>query len=61
MKNKKDFIAKLQGEAKKQSLLHEKTILPRQLEGMAAVIAEFPWQVILSLAIISALAIEFLL
>lgn len=49
-----NFIKQLENEAKKQAVLHENRVLPRQLDVLTAFIGNYPWQVIVGLALITA-------
>lgn len=40
------FIAQLQQQAQKQALLHEKRLLPRQVDWITSIIGSYPWQVL---------------
>lgn len=55
-----DFVSELQRQAKHQSLLHEKRLLPSQVDWLTSIIGNYPWQVILGLALVGALAWEIL-
>ena len=54
------FIKQLQEQAQKQAQLHQKRLLPRQLDVITSFIGNYPWQVILVLSGITALMIELL-
>lgn len=54
-----DFLAQLQSQAQKQAVLHEKRILPRQLDGITSFIGNYPWQVIGVLSLLTALTLSF--
>ncbi|MEN8253609.1 MAG: hypothetical protein ABFQ62_04510 [Patescibacteria group bacterium] len=54
----RDFLSKLQKEAKRQASLNKQSLLPKQLQGLAALIAKYPWQTLLGLSFISALVLE---
>ncbi len=53
------FLEQLQSQAQKQAVLHEKRILPRQLDNITSFIGNYPWQVIGVLSFITALTISF--
>lgn len=50
-----DFIKQLENQAQKQAVLHEKRILPRQLDIITTFIGNYPWQVITFLSFLTAL------
>lgn len=56
-----DFLSILQEQAQKQSELHKKRILPKNVDWLTSMIGNNPWQFILSLSLIGALFWEFLL
>ncbi len=49
------FLAKLQQEAQAQAKLEERQILPKQLSGLASLVATHSWQVLLLLSLLGAL------
>ncbi len=55
-----DFLNKLQHQAQKQAVLHEKRFLPRQLDWIASLIGNYAWQIILLLSFSTAVIIELL-
>lgn len=55
-----DFLLQLESQAKKQAVLHEKRILPRQLDRFTALVGNYPWQIILMVSFLTAVAIELL-
>lgn len=55
-----DFLLQLESQAKKQAILHEKRILPWQLDRFTAIVGNYPWQIILGLSFLTAVTIELL-
>lgn len=55
-----DFVSELQRQAKHQSLVHEKRLLPPQVDWLTSIIGNYPWQVILVLAVVGAVVWEIL-
>lgn len=53
-----DFIALLQEQAKKQSDLDVRRVLPRKMDALTSFIGNYPWQVILTISLLGALAWE---
>lgn len=53
-----DFISLLQDQAKKQSMLHAKRLLPKRIDPLTSFIGNYPWQVILFLSIVGSIAWE---
>lgn len=41
------FLTQLKQEAKKQAVLHEKRLLPRQVDWLTSYIGTYPWQTLL--------------
>lgn len=56
-----DFVSQLQDQAKQQSLLHKKRLLPKETDWVTSFIGNYPWQVMLVLAIIGAVIWEIVL
>ncbi|MGD9129399.1 MAG: hypothetical protein PVJ09_02855 [Candidatus Woesebacteria bacterium] len=59
MPKNKDFLKKLQEEARLQAKLEQEKLLPKQLDGVASLIATHPWQVISILALLTAALFSF--
>ena len=53
-----DFLAQLEFQAKKQAVLHEKRLIPRQLDWFTSLVGNYPWQTILTLSLLTAVLIE---
>lgn len=56
--NQPAFLQKLQTEAKKQAKLQDSSLLPKKLEPLAAVIANYPVQTLLFLSLLTAFILE---
>ena len=54
----REFLQLLEDEAKYQSVLNQKPLLPHQLDAMASFVAGHTWQVVSGLAVVSALVVE---
>ncbi len=52
---KQNFLAQLQKEAKLQKKLHQRRMFPSKFDAVTSFIGNYSWQVILFLAVISAL------
>jgi hypothetical protein len=57
---KNDFVSELQRQAKRQSRLHERRLLPSQVDWLTSIVGNYPWQVIFVLALVGALLWSFL-
>jgi len=55
-----NFLLELQQEAKRQAGLESHKYLPRQLEGLAALMIKYPWQSLLLVSFLSAIFLELL-
>jgi hypothetical protein len=55
-----EFLQRLEKEAKLQSSLHRSHLLPQWAQGLARVVAAYPWQVVLVLSGITAIGMELL-
>lgn len=53
-----DFLLQLETQAKKQAILHEKRVIPRQLDWFTSLVGNYPWQIIGLLSLLTALVIE---
>ena len=53
-----DFLEQLQHQAQKQAVLHEKRLLPRQLDWLTSLVGNYPWQILLGLSFVTALVFE---
>lgn len=53
-----DFLTRLQAEASLQAQLHERRVLPPQLDFLTSFIGTHTWQVLLTLSLITSVAIE---
>ena len=63
MKAQQHFLENLQEQAKLQSELSSSHVLPKQFDGMAAFVGNYPWQFLLVSSGVTALvlcALEFL-
>ena len=49
-----DFLEVLQAQAKQQSRLHEKRLLPKNVDWLTSLIGNYPWQFILFLSVVGA-------
>lgn len=56
--NQKEFLDLLEHEARYQSVLNERPLLPHQLDGIASFVAAHTWQVVSILALVSAAIVE---
>lgn len=54
----KDFVALLQDQALKQSMLNTQRVLPRKMDALTSFIGNYPWQVILVMALIGSVIWE---
>lgn len=55
---RQEFLQLLEREAKQQSVLNQRPLLPHQLDGFASFVAGHTWQVVSGLAVASALLVE---
>lgn len=58
--SQKDFLTKLQTEAKQQAKLNQSRILPQELDGLTSFVGRYPWQVLLVSSGLTSLALEIL-
>ncbi len=63
MKNSKEnlFIKRLQNQAKKQSELEKKRLLPKELSALAELVVKYPWQSLLVSSGLTAALVEFVI
>ncbi len=55
---RRQFVEKLQKQAKVQSQLERKRILPRKVDSLTSLIARYPWQTLLLLSLLTTIALE---
>lgn len=53
-----DFLQQLEAQAHKQAVLHEKRLIPRQLDWFTSLVGNYPWQIIALVSLITAVVIE---
>lgn len=53
-----DFVDKLKAQAVKQSLLHKRRLLPKETDWLTSFVGNYPWQVMLALALLGAVLWE---
>lgn len=54
------FLETLQAQAQQQAQLHQRKLLPKQVEGFTALVGSYPWQILLFLSGLTALLFEVL-
>lgn len=59
MSNNSEFLSRLQQEASQQAKLEQHRLLPRQIDKLSSLIARYSWQVILFLALVTALFVTY--
>lgn len=55
-----DFLAQLESQAKKQAVLHERRLIPRQLDWFTSLVGNYPWQTLTIFSLVTAVVIEVL-
>jgi hypothetical protein len=57
-RSESEFLQELYAQAEQQALLHETSLIPRQLDWLTSLIGRYPWQTALLLAVVTSIVLE---